>query len=157
MTKDIPFLRIILTSSPQHYLTAILDQYSYIQETTTQSLEDPTITSDIRRFIRHRLAKISKEYSLKVSPEWFSERDVDELAARSGSFFACAHSFLLFIAAMDVRDPLRQLQIILSDNVEPGDNPYQHLDNRYVRILYNAYSDPMLPNFTEQFRTLWVP
>jgi hypothetical protein len=89
-----------------------------------------------------------------VSSNWASKDDIHSLVEKSGKLFIYAATSIRFISDDRVRNPRRQLRLILDLKTaqEAGATPYMWLDSLYMGVLRNSLSNPNRGDILKRFQ-----
>lgn len=125
MSRLVPWLKVIITSRPEHSIKALLDSLD-ITSITTLNLNYET-SNDVYAFIQRRMHGIALECDL---PEW-PQDDIEALSARASGLFIWAETVGKFIESGS--NPNARLRRILEGTESaPG---YQRLDLLYTNAI----------------------
>jgi NACHT domain len=143
LVTRIPFLRILITSRPEPHISLVFDEELNHAKTVLHDIETSVIQEDIRLYLQTELAKIPRTLHLRMGANWASEDNIHSLVEKSGKLFIYAATSIRFISDDRVRDPRRQLHLILDlkNAQEAGATPYMQLDSLYMGVLHNSLSD----------------
>jgi hypothetical protein len=156
--KDIPFLRVFITSRPEGQIReglAVKDSNSKRQRLVLH--EDMHVQEEVEKDIRLYLKTSLQEIWQKENQgEWPSEKDLETLVEHSGKLFIYAATMVRFIGGNRTLDLERQLGILLSVKVGhiPVSDSYRRLDQLYLNILEAALPADLLddPHYIERFQ-----
>ncbi|KAG8968515.1 hypothetical protein FRC03_007166 [Tulasnella sp. 419] len=129
-------LKIFITSRPEPHIEAAFRRGSANQVSkpfVLHDIERSIVQADIKVYLRYELEKVARAY--KISKQWPSNRELNELVERAGGLFIAASTSIKFIADPRERQPERRLQALLSEKRAPGQAPYKDLDQVYYRVL----------------------
>jgi NACHT domain len=138
----IPFLRFLITSRPEPHISAVFAQTPDLAKTILHDVEVSVIQQDIRIYISTELAKISQKFDPPMRADWATEAEMNSLVEKSGKLFVYAATAIQFIGDDRVKDPRRQLSLILDTHSaqQAGATPYTPLDTLYMGVLRNSLS-----------------
>jgi NACHT domain len=138
----IPFLRILITSRPQHHLSSVFNKARNLEKMILHDIEASVIQQDIRLYISTELAKIPEKLGLHMPTDWATEIQMNSLVEKSGKLFVYAATAIRFIGDDHVPDPRRHLRLILNSHSvqETGTTPYSQLDELYTGVLRSSLS-----------------
>jgi NACHT domain len=152
----IPFLRILITSRPEHHISSVFDEAPNVVKRILHDIEGSVIEQDIRFYLRTELSKIPHNLRLRMGPNWISEDEINLLTEKSGKLFVYAATSIRFIGDNRVRNPRRHLHLILSTQTgqKIGATPYTQLDNLYMGVLLKSLSDSNRRDVVERFQVV---
>ena len=127
-------LRIFVTSRPEVNIRPQFNNSRGHAEIALHDIEDMIVQSDIRLYLRTKLSKVFAEFGQDMP----DDRTVERLSALAGNLFIFAATAVRFIGNVRVRNPQRQLDIVLGGRLAPGERPYSSLDSLYWKVLDNA-------------------
>lgn len=135
----VPFrFRILLTSRPEPHIRTVFDEAPKHAKFILHDVEMSVVRRDIHLFVQAELSNIPKQLHVKVSSDWPRKIDVDTLADTSGKLFVYAATSVRFIGNERVRNPQKQIEILLGVRQATNAKPYAQLDQLYLQILRNA-------------------
>ena len=141
------FLRIIITSRPEHDIRRFFGSQGHILSYTLH-IASELIRKDIESFLRHRMSEIRAENNALLSADWPGENRLRTLAERASGLFIWASTACKFI---DAYDPEQRLGVLIQADV--GCDAESALDSLYITALRSAgqWDDP---DFAADFRTI---
>jgi hypothetical protein len=116
-------------------------------------IEASVIEDDIQRYLRAKLAEISRRFDI-THLIWPSDEDVHALIRKAGKLFVYAATSVRFIGDGSVSDPRAQLDAILGLQEAPGATPFAFLDNLYLQLLHTALPKSNPGPFLERFQAV---
>ncbi|KAL0948012.1 hypothetical protein HGRIS_010634 [Hohenbuehelia grisea] len=135
-------IRILVTSRPEPYIDPVVHSVPTGQLRFLDLDDDIDTEADVMEFLRKRLPAIPSTLgtNLHFNPiyPWFSERELCELAWKTGRSFVYATTALRFIADPIVRDPQAQLKALHSRAHANPSSPFFELDQLYTTVLRRA-------------------
>lgn len=115
-------IKVFVTSRPDPCISAVLTSQSRLHKFVLHNeIEASVVNEDIELYLRARLDSIPKEIGWnppKASPlqsRWFSETQLRTLVEQSGILFIYAYTATFFIGDKKVRNPPKQLQILVKN------------------------------------------
>ncbi|KAF5314383.1 hypothetical protein D9619_011792 [Psilocybe cf. subviscida] len=158
--KDIPFLRVFITSRPEGLIReglAVEDGHSARQKLVLH--EDMRVQEEVEKDIRLYLKTSLQEIWQKENQgEWPPEKDLEALVGHSGKLFIYAATMVRFIGGNRTLDLERQLGVLLNVKVGhiPVSSSYRRLDQLYLNILEVALPAevPDDPHYIERFQNV---
>jgi hypothetical protein len=151
----IPFVfRVFLTSRPESHITKVFNEKYNHEKYILHDIEEKIVRDDIHLFIESNLRDLPGKLGVKIKGEWPPMADVEILVDKCGKLFVYAATSLRFIGNDRVRNPLKQLEVLLGVRVAVNAKPYAQLDQLYLQVLRSA-----LPEDTEEdliLRFHWV-
>ena len=151
----IPFIvRVFLTSRPESHITKAFNEKYNREKYILHDIEQKIVRDDIRLFIESNLRDLPRRLDVKIKGEWPPMAEMEKLVDNCGKLFVYAATSLRFIGNDRVRNPLKQLEILLGARVAVNAKPYAQLDQLYLQVLRSA-----LPEDTEEddiLRFHWV-
>ncbi|KAL0947985.1 hypothetical protein HGRIS_010612 [Hohenbuehelia grisea] len=143
LAKLSPAIRILVTSRPEPYIDHVLQKVPASQVKFFDLDNDRETKDDVHTFLRRKLSEIPDDLGMHLpqGPEdaWFSDWQLWKLASKTHRSFVYATTALRFIADPVTRDPLAQLQILLSDHPCHSSSPFSELDQLYLTVLQRAF------------------
>jgi hypothetical protein len=138
--KDAPFVKVFLTSRSDPTIESMFIDEDLGDATRNLALhrdiEEKTVQSDIRYYLRFELSKLGKRIGKNVSfPE---ESSIDVLAERAGTLFIYASTVVKYISSLIGR-PDRRLATLLRAEPEHSRKQFGPLDSLYSQILRTAH------------------
>jgi hypothetical protein len=138
--KDAPFVKVFLTSRSDPTIESMFIDEDLGDATRNLALhrdiEEKTVQSDIRYYLRFELSKLGKRVGKNVSfPE---ESSIDVLAERAGTLFVYASTVVKYISSLIGR-PDRRLATLLQAKPEHSRKQFGPLDSLYSQILRTAH------------------
>jgi hypothetical protein len=142
----IPFIfRVFLTSRPESHITkAFNDKYNH-EKYILHNIEEKIVRDDIHLFVESNLRALPRRLDVKIKGEWPPMADMEKLVDNCGKLFVYAATSLRFIGNDRVRNPLKQLEILLGARMAVNAKPHAQLDQLYLQVLRSA-----LPEDTEE-------
>jgi len=134
-------LRFLVASRPEpdivDAINKLQSQFPEDRVSTMDLREDILVHRDIRRYFQVKFEEVRAKDKL-IPQDWPGEDVVDQLVDKASGQFIYATTIMLYIM-FKYRLPKDRLEIIrgLLDK-EPGDEPYQNLDELYSLIVRNA-------------------
>ena len=134
-------LRFLVASRPEpdivDAINKLQSQFPEDRVSTMDLREDILVHRDIRRYFQVKFEEVRAKDKL-IPQDWPGEDVVDQLVDKASGQFIHATTIMLYIM-FKYRLPKDRLEIIrgLLDK-EPGDEPYQNLDELYSLIVRNA-------------------
>ncbi|KAF9515244.1 hypothetical protein BS47DRAFT_1391779 [Hydnum rufescens UP504] len=135
----LPFLRILITSRPEPYISSVFDEVRNLAKRILHDIEASVIEEDLRLYIRSELKKIPQNLGLQI-----------------GKLFIYAATSIRFIGDSRVRDPRNNLRLILDTQLskESEATPYSQLDSLYVEVLRNSLSNSNRKVIVKRFQAV---
>ena len=139
---QIPFLRILITSRPEPHISSVFRVASNHTTRVLHDIEFSVVKQDIRFYIQTELARIPQELGLDMPADWASKDAINSLVKMSGRLFVYAATSIRIISDNRMRDPHRQLRLVLDSQTAYGMGAtlYSQLDNLYIGVLLNSLS-----------------
>jgi NACHT domain len=152
----IPFLRILITSRPQPYLSSVFNKVPNLAKTVLHDIEASIVQQDIHFYISTELAKIPEKLDLPMPAVWTTEAERNLLVEKSGKLFVYAATAIRFIGDDRVQDPPSHLRLILSTHSlqQGGVTPYSQLDNLYMGVLRSSLSTSNHGEIEKRFQAI---
>ncbi|KAF8629283.1 hypothetical protein AX15_003530 [Amanita polypyramis BW_CC] len=151
----VPFaFRVLLTSRPEHHIRNIFDENHNHAKYILHDIEESIVRSDIHLFVESSLQALPKQLKWPPKGEWPPGVEMETLVEKSGKLFVYAATSLRFIGNTRVRNPRKQLEVLLGARAAVNAKPYAQLDQLYLQVLRSA-----LPKDTEEdliLRFHWV-
>lgn len=132
------FLKIFVTSRPEHHIRSVLVPSSDLTMTALHDIEKSLVKSDIKLYLRARLRSLPRDLDRDLPEDWVGDEEVELLADEAGDLFIHAETILRFLSkAWDLRKQLNLVLAIVTSETRPGpgSNPFFHLDRLYLGIL----------------------
>ena len=127
-------LKVLATSRPEAHLRTLFN--SQPEDSIRKlNLQDFDARSDIRHYL---LTTFQQLPSTLATPFCAGEEVISKLAERAGDSFIYAASILRFIFDEHAQDPQGRLDILLGNQTDPEERPYERLDALYLSILHQA-------------------
>jgi hypothetical protein len=143
--KDIPFVKILLTSRPEPSIERIFMQKDLQGATFTLALhrdiEKGMVRADIARYLDHELSKLRD--AIPNSPVFPTEADMRLLVERTDTLFIYARTVVEYVSD-PVGRPDRRLAALIQARPRHSGQRYGRLDELYSYILKEA-SGPSTP------------
>ncbi|KAI0325119.1 WD40 repeat-like protein [Cubamyces sp. BRFM 1775] len=145
-------LKFIITSRPVVNITrgfrALEDLRQNTQELPLDRVTPALTERDIITFLQRRFKEIGERYA--AGADWVSREEVQRLAGLSERLFIYAATVASFVEDKTVRDPRRQLDILLRPDFgdsatlpsDPGLSQFVMLDKLYGQVLRAAFETP---------------
>ncbi|KAF5314244.1 hypothetical protein D9619_011788 [Psilocybe cf. subviscida] len=158
--KDIPFLRVFITSRPEdHIREGLTVKESSLARQKLLLREDMDgqgeVENDIRLYLRMSLQMI---WQKENQGEWPSKMDLETLVKHSENLFIYAATVVRYIGNSRGPDLQRQLGVLLNNNPGhiPVSNSYRQLDQLYLNILDMALREGLLDDtlYINHFQTV---
>lgn len=152
--KDIPFLRVFITSRPEGRIRDRLAEQSKSAYERLVLHEDVAAGTEVRgniqRYLKTKLQDIWDRRNYQG--EWPSEKDLKTLVGHCGELFIYAATMVHFIGDDGTLDLETQLGALLTIKVGhiPISDSYSRLDQLYLHILKVAL--PRQPYYIERFQ-----
>jgi hypothetical protein len=144
--KDIPFVRVFLTSRPEPSIERIFKRKGLQDVTSTLALhrdiEKGMVRADIARYFDHELSKLRD--AIPHSPVFPTETDMRLLVERADTLFIYARTVVEYISD-PVGQPDRRLAALMQAKPDLSSQKYGSLDGLYTHILLQA-SSPSSPS-----------
>lgn len=149
------FLKIFVTSRPEHHITSVLVPSSGLRITALHDIEASIVKEDILLYLRARLQQLGEECGIDLPPDWFKEADVQLLADKAGKLFIHAATSVRFL--LEGWDPREQLEILLRfiTSAHPSARaarPFAELDQLYEQILISLLPSSDATEAAERLR-----
>ncbi|KZV66595.1 hypothetical protein PENSPDRAFT_755617 [Peniophora sp. CONT] len=149
----VPDLRVLVSCRPEHHLrAAFAHSTAAYQQLTLHDVEASLVRHDIHLYLHSALVAIPRDLDIPDLLDWPRDCDVAALADKSGQLFVYAATAVRFIAHDRVRDPQRQLEVLLGMRSVTNGNPYSQLDSLYLHLLSSALPDDSEPEDVERFK-----
>ncbi|KAI0064287.1 WD40 repeat-like protein [Artomyces pyxidatus] len=146
LAPRIPFrFRILITSRPEHHIRSVFNQDSSHLQFILHDADASDVRRDIQRYVRTELVDIPRRLQLTIQSPWPEEAVLDTLVDKSGQLFIYAATAIRFIGNDRVRNPQKQISIILGARQSTTAKPYAQLDQLYLQVLRSA-----LPEGTDE-------
>ena len=139
----VPSLRLLVTSRPEKYITAILAEHQINGVVLHKDIEQSVVSDDIRKYLDAEMSRIPKRLHVELPSSWPTDTEVTKLVNKAGNLFIWAATAIRFMGDEDECNPASQLNILLGIDVDADAstrNPYEPLDNLYTAILLKAAS-----------------
>jgi hypothetical protein len=137
--KDIPFVKIFLTSRPEPSIEKLFMREDLEGATFTlalhRSIEQGIVRADIRLYLDHELRKLRN--AIPNRPVFPSEEDMQRLVERSDTLFIYARTVVEYVSH-PVGRPDYRLAALLDFKPGQADQRYGRLDGLYSYILQEA-------------------
>ncbi|VDB94956.1 unnamed protein product [Peniophora sp. CBMAI 1063] len=154
-TAKIPVLRLLVSSRPEPRLRSVFRQCAGIhRRLALHHVNADLIQHDIRMYLHSALSAIPEELDIPNLSDWPRDRDVTALAEKSGQLFIYAATAVRFIAHDRIRDPQRQLDVLLGMRTVSNGKPYSPLDDLYLHLLNGALPSDAEPEDIERFKSV---
>ncbi|KAL0945242.1 hypothetical protein HGRIS_000753 [Hohenbuehelia grisea] len=136
-------VRIFLTSRPEPYIGQLLQSLPGLDVTIRSLDAEKAFEGDITTYIRHELVRITANLGIATwyTEQWFTDKDVKDLADRAGRSFAYAATVIRFIGDPQINHPRSQLDIVLSDILQNESVLLSNLDLLYILVLHRAFPE----------------
>lgn len=133
----VPFpIFVFISSRPEPHIRHALDAQGTSTKVVLHDVEHSVVQSDINLYVRSHFTTIPDLLpELQLKADWAKEENIRMLVANSGKLFIYAATALRFIADNIVRDPARQLDMLLDVNSTARSNAYSELDELYIQVL----------------------
>jgi hypothetical protein len=144
--KDMPRLKVFITTRPEHHIRTVLDRYHHLKRFHLQDIENSVVQSDIRLYLEFHLSEIEVQHRLPdLECTWTPpKRDAEMLIGICGTLFILASTAVKFILDSKRTDPEKQLSRLLrgvSHQDFSGSKYNTALDSLYTQILLSAVPD----------------
>jgi hypothetical protein len=137
--KDIPFVKVLLTSRPEPSIESMFKQKDLQGATATLALhrdiERGLVRADIARYLNHELSKLRD--AIPNSPVFPAEGDMRLLVERADTLFIYARTVVEYISDPVGRPDRRMAALIQAKPGQSGQR-YGRLDELYSYILKAA-------------------
>jgi hypothetical protein len=144
--KDIPFVKVFLTSRPEPSIERMFKRKDLQGVTSTLALhrdiEKGMVRADIARYFDHELSKLRD--AIPHSPVFPSETDMRLLVERADTLFIYARTVVEYISD-PVGQPDRRLAALMQAKPGLSSQKYGNLDGLYTHILLQA-NNPSSPS-----------
>ncbi|KAI0060080.1 WD40 repeat-like protein [Artomyces pyxidatus] len=135
----VPFrFRVLITSRPEHHIRSVFSQEPSHARFILHDIEASVVRHDIQLFVHYELVDIPKQLQVRASLDWPRKADIDALVERSGKLFIYAATAIRFIGNTTVRNPQKQIDILLGARHTTKTKPYEDLDLLYLQVLRSA-------------------
>jgi hypothetical protein len=130
--KKLPsFLRLFITSRPQHDITVAFSSKAHIFGQEFDISVDSNL-KDVKAYLHQRLADIRvANADLSLAPDWPGEVKINDLSRRSTGLFVWCSTAMIFIEKG--QDPTERLELLL--NTKTRGRAESALDDLYVTAL----------------------
>jgi hypothetical protein len=149
--KDIPFVRVLLTSRPEPSIERMFKRKDLQGATFTLALhrdiEKGMVRADIARYLNHELGKLRD--AIPDSPVFPTEEDMRILVKRADTLFIYARTVVEYISD-PVGRPDRRLAALLQAKPGRSVQTYSSLDGLYTHILVNASESSTRANSVDE-------
>lgn len=154
--KQVPFqLRIFITSRLEPHIRRVFDEAEArrnYSKCVLHDIEDSIVQKDIKLYLRHHLERVPDRLGVSVKNDWPRKKDTRLLVEKSGKLFIYAATAIRFIQDDRVRDPQKQMEILVGARQAVNAKPYAQLDQLYHQVLRNALPSDSEPDTVERFR-----
>jgi hypothetical protein len=137
--KDIPFVKVLLTSRPEPSIERMFKRKDLQGATFTLALhrdiEKGMVRADIARYLAHELRKLRD--TIPDIPVFPTEEDIRVLVERADTLFIYARTVVEYISD-PVGQPDRRLAALIQATPGLSGQRYSSLDRIYSHILINA-------------------
>ena len=152
----IPFIfRVFITSRPESHIAKVFNERcNNYDKYDLHDMEEKIVRHDIHLVVESGFRDLPGRLDVKIKGEWPPMTDMEQLVDNCGKLFVYAAISLRFIGNDRVRNPLKQLEILLGIQKAVKAKPYAQLDQLYLVVLLSA-----LPEDTEEdliLRFQWV-
>jgi hypothetical protein len=141
LLKDIPFVRLFLTSRRESSIERLLSRKTVFKATRAfvlhRDIAKDTVQADIERYIRDELAQFQEDVVDDV--EFPTDSQVRTLVERANGLFIYARTALEYISAPDGQ-PERRIMALIKANRGSASHQYGRLDDLYTHILRDAHT-----------------
>jgi hypothetical protein len=133
-------VKLLVTSRREDHILAMFKRQSHAQF-VLHDVEASVVQGDIHKYLEANLQAIPAEMGLCMSENWIKKDDVDALVLQAGKLFIYAATVIQFTKDPHVKNPQKQLDIILKTTVTKKEHrPYLELDLLYLALLRNTIS-----------------
>jgi NACHT domain len=151
----IPFIfRVFLTSRPESHITKVFNEKYNHKKYILHDIEEKIVRDDIHLFIESNLRDLPGRLDVKIKGEWPPMADMEILVDKCGKLFVYAATSLRFIGNDRVRNPVKQLEVLLGARVAVNAKPFAQLDQLYLQVLRSALPDDSEEDLILRFH--WV-
>jgi hypothetical protein len=137
--KDIPFVKVFLTSRPEPSIERTFKRKDLHGVTSTLALhrdiEKGMVRADIARYFDHELSKLRD--AIPHSPVFPTEADIRLLVERADTLFIYARTVVEYVSD-PVGRPDRRLAVLIQAKPGQSSQRYGSLDGLYSHILLQA-------------------
>jgi hypothetical protein len=137
--KDIPFVKVFLTSRPEPSIERMFKRKDLHGVTSTLALhrdiEKGMVRADIARYLDHELSRLRD--AIPHSPVFPTETDMQLLAERADTLFIYARTVVEYVSD-PVGRPDRRLAVLIEAKPGQSGQRYGSLDGLYTHILLQA-------------------
>lgn len=156
--KNMPRLKIFITTRPELHIRTVLDRYRYLKRFHLQDIEKSVVQSDIRLYLYFHLSENRLRDKFPDIQCWkLAEKDVELLIKTCDTLFIMASTAVKFILDIKQLDPEKQLTWLLKD-VSGRDfsdsNPRTIMDSFYQQILVAAVPPNDRERWFERYQTV---
>lgn len=153
---QLPFpLKLLVTSRPEPHIRTVFKRSKMHEKIILHDMEASIVESDVKLYLHARLRAIPSELDMEMEMgcDWFTPEELDLLVELSGKLFVYAATALRFIGDGTVRNPRRQLQILLDIRHASSNllRPYATLDQLYLEVITTALSTLNLEHVIPRF------
>lgn len=148
------FIKILLTSRPDHYLLSLLRPSADVKAIALQDIETSIVKRDIRLFLGNRLRNIPRQLRINLREDWVTDQEVDRLAEKADDLFSLAATMIRFVSDITTSNPRVQLNSLLAlkPDQEVPYNPLKGLDATYNQVLRLAIPSHAAAEHIEHFQ-----
>jgi hypothetical protein len=137
--KDIPFVKVFLTSRPEPSIERMFKRKDLQGVTSTLALhrdiEKGMVRADIARYFDHELSKLREV--IPNNPEFPTKDDIRLLVERTDTLFIYARTVVEYVSD-PVGRPDRRLAVLIQSKPGQAGQRYGSLDGLYSHILLQA-------------------
>ncbi|KAG9010804.1 hypothetical protein FRB94_009711 [Tulasnella sp. JGI-2019a] len=153
--SKIPFpLKVLVTSRPEPHLRTIFNHADDVHQIILHDIEASIVKSDIRLYLQTSFAEISRNLDLPIGKAWARHDEIEVLVERAETLFIVAATFVRFAGDDTVRDPRKQLDLLLQRSESSFTGPNTTIDELYLQILRKIRSTTGSPHIIERLRNM---
>ncbi|KAG9011296.1 hypothetical protein FRB93_003098 [Tulasnella sp. JGI-2019a] len=128
-------LKIFMTARPEPHLRSIFSHAENLRRVILHDIEASVVKNDIRLYLRTSFAEIPKRLKLPIGRTWARHDEIEALVERAETLFIVAATFARFAGDDAVRNPRKQLDLLLQRDETSFTRPNHTIDELYLQIL----------------------
>ncbi|KAG8991248.1 hypothetical protein FRB94_012623 [Tulasnella sp. JGI-2019a] len=153
--SKIPFpLKVLVTSRPEPHLRTIFNHADNVHQIFLHDIEASIVKSDIRLYLQTSFTEISRNLDLPINKAWARHDEIEVLVERAETLFIVAATFVRFAEDDTVRDPRKQLDLLLQRSESSFMRPNTTIDELYLQILRKIRSTTGSPYIIERLQNM---